>query len=182
MFKWLQNKSENARVASCTKELQQALKNKTPIQRAQVAAMAAIIHREMLKEIEPTLNVFDNPFNFTHEQCIKVYCMLEDVRNQNRQQFILLKNDFLEMGSPLLESFKSHVKTCEEALELWMVTVGVNIVPERIGLVRECWGMLQGVHDIIPKAITEIREAEKKEGERTGNLGKTIETSMSDEE
>lgn len=136
--------------------------------RAYRMAMASAMMKEMVFDLCSDFGIFDNPFKFSRDDCYQVYWKLETVRNTSRIS--------MQQRSALLPAFlKEHMLACEEALEIWMVTVGVGIRPEGRDNARLCWDCIRASHSSLPAAIDAIYEINLKMGESVISKGMTKE-------
>jgi hypothetical protein len=154
MFQWLIKKGQNGRVAMCAKELQCNLESLSPQQRAYRMALAIVIIKEGIGELSPEFEVINNPFNYSRDDCYKIYYALETM-------FIANKSTLSQMRSSLPQ-FAEHTAAFGDAVLLWMATIGVGIRPESRDNVRLCWDYIRASHSFLLVAIDSIYETNQK--------------------
>ena len=159
MFDWLEKKGENSRVYMCIKELKWDLEARTKVSRAMVLAMSAVFRNMFVNEGFPA-NLFNSPFDYSRTDLSKFYNMVEAVRNNSTHTLNQTKTMMKKFGIEMPDYSIRHVKTTNKAIEIWMGTVGIGLVPERRDDMRAVWVLLNDSSSELPNAIAMLNKIE----------------------
>jgi len=157
MLKWFLKKGQNARVVMCIKTLLWELEAAEPAKRAKFLALAHVILQDFLDNIEIPFDVFDKPLDFSRDDLMRFFEFLEGARISAESQRDQLSKS---LGESFPDFALEHAINTNRALEIWMVTIGVGIVPERRDEVRKVWQMLTQSKPYLDDAIDEILKME----------------------
>ncbi len=171
MFGWLKKKGQDSRIYMCIKEVKWELESGDAVVRAKILAIASVLGKDLFADVEIPIDVVDRPLDYSREDLMRFYEVLEDIRNSATVQMEHLKKSMARFGVNFPPFAESHVKLSNRALEVWMATVGAGIVTERRGDVREIWRLLVQSRPHLDMAINAIVEVEKKTMEITGQQG-----------
>lgn len=157
MLKWFLKKGQNARVVMCIKALLWELEAAEPVKRAKFLALAHVILQDFLDNVGIPFDVFDKPLDYTRDDLMRFYENLEDARISAESQRDQLSKS---LGESFPKFALEHAINMNRALEIWMVTIGIGIVPERRDDVRKVWLMLTQSKPYLDDAIDEILKME----------------------
>lgn len=161
MFGWLAKKSENARIYMCVKDLKWNLEGSSGVDRAQLLAIAVVLGDQFFGEDTFPKRVADRPLDFPKDQLLRVYEVLEEVRNHNEMELSSTKKRLAQVGMTFPEGAEEHAKRTARALEVWMATVASGIVTERRDEVRSIWKLLHTSKPHLGEAFENIVDTEK---------------------
>ena len=168
MFSWFKEKSENSRVYMCTKEVKWDLESSSKSRIAKILAITSVLENDFFVSGQIPRSVIDRPLDYSRNDLIKFYNLLETVRNANSIQLANLKKSMLSINFELPEFAENHAKNSIRALEVLMSTVGSGIITDRRDDVREIWKILNSSKSELVNAMDEIVETEKLSLEMTG--------------
>ncbi|MCH7777634.1 MAG: hypothetical protein IH878_14020 [Gemmatimonadetes bacterium] len=168
MLGWLAKKGESSRVYMCIKTVKWDLETGSAVKRATVLALAQLLRAEMLAQSGIPMDVLDRPLDYSRNDLLSFYDLLETARNQNTMQIEATKKNMRHLGMELPQFAVDHAKTTGQGLEVWMCTLGAGIVPERRDDVRTIWSYLAGSLDHVGEAISHLREVEQQTAAMTG--------------
>ncbi|MCH7805951.1 MAG: hypothetical protein IH995_02245 [Proteobacteria bacterium] len=168
MVGWFAKKGQNSRVYMCVKELKWELEGGDSLKRATILALAQYFRFEIFDDCGISMDVIDRPLDYSREDLLRLYEILETVRNQNTFQIEQTKKTMIRFGMELPQFSIEHAKNTSRALEVWMCTLGAGITPDKRDDVRIVWSRLASSFDYIEEAILHIRQIEKKTAEMTG--------------
>ena len=157
MLKWFLRKGQNARVAMCTKTLLWELEAAEQVKRAKFLALAHVTVHQFLDDIDISFDVFDKPLDYKRDDLMSFFENLEDVRIFAESQRDQLSKS---LGAAFPDFAREHATDMNRALEIWMVTIGVGIVPDRRDDVRKIWQILAESKPYLDDAIDEILKME----------------------
>jgi hypothetical protein len=153
----------------CIKEVKWTLEMGDPLKRATIFALAQMFRAQMFDEESLPADLLHQPFNYSRDQLMKIYEILETIRNQNTLQIEATKRGMRNVGMELPQFSIDHAKNAGRSLEVWMATIGVGVCPERRDDVRLIWSYLNGSRDQLPDAISSLRKIEEKTAVMTGS-------------
>jgi hypothetical protein len=153
------------------KEVKWELEAADQTKRATILLLAHHFRHEMTGPGGVPLHVFDRPFDYSRDDLMHFYEILENIRNQNTVAIENTKRSMLRMGMELPEFSIKHAKATGRGLEIWMCTIGAAIAPERRDDVRLIWKMLVDSTDHVPKALEGLEILERQTQEMTGTHG-----------
>lgn len=162
MFDWLKKKGQDSRVYMCIKEVKWELESADQIKRARIlATTSALGSRFFSGEVIP-IDVVNRPLDYSRENLMQFYEILEDIRNDNSTKLAKTKKIMgnFEMEFPAYA--EDHAKTAGRAIEVWMSTVGAGIAPDRRDDVRTIWRLLVQSKPFLDTAMDEILLTEKR--------------------
>tara|TARA_R110002012_G_scaffold260739_2_gene442461 strand:- start:594 stop:1199 length:606 start_codon:yes stop_codon:yes gene_type:complete len=170
MFSWLVKKNQNARVHMCIKEVKWTLETFDPVRRATILVMASGISEDLFdnEDIGIPLDVVNRPLDYSRNDLMGFYEILEDVHNNQALQRQQTKKMLVQMGMEFPEFAEENAKDANTALNIWMVTVGSGIVIDRRDDVRDIWRLLIDSRPFIADAITHILQIQELTAQMTG--------------
>lgn len=170
MFSWLVKKNQNARVHMCIKEVKWTLETFDPVRRATILVMASGISADLFdnEDIGIPLDVVNRPLDYSRNDLMGFYEMLEDVHNNQALQRQQTKKMLVQMGMEFPEFAEENAKDANMALNIWMVTVGSGIVIDRRDDVRDIWRLLIDSRPFIADAITHMLQIQELTAQMTG--------------
>lgn len=161
MLGWITKKSEDAKIYMCIKDLKWTLQNSSPIERATVFAIAAVLGTEFFSVGMLPREVAHRPLMFSRELLARIYEALESIRNDTSIQLITLKKKLAQFGASFPPGVEAHAKRTCRAVEVWMVTVAAGIAPARADETRLIWKLLRESQSHLEEAFDDIVENEK---------------------
>lgn len=171
MLQWLTNRNHDARVYMCIKEVKWDLETADPIKRAKILACAISLFQEMRDPEFPLEQLVNRPLDYPRKDLLMIYENLENLRNDCVRQWEHMKKNMGQFGMDLPDFSEQHFKLSRRALEIWMITVGAGIAPNRRDDVREIWKMLTASKSMLEEAIESLFEVEEKTCSLTGQPG-----------
>jgi len=168
MLQWLTNRNHDARVYMCIKEVKWELEKADPIKRAKILAVAMSLFQEMQDPEFPLEQLVNRPLDYPRKDLLMIYENLENLRNDGVRQWEHMKKNMRQFGMDLPDFSDQHFKLVRRALEIWMITVGAGIAPNRRDDVREIWKMLTSSRSRLDEAIESLVEVEEKTASLTG--------------
>lgn len=171
MFGWLKKKAQDSRVYMCIKEVKWELESGNSVHRAKILAIATILGKEFFRSGEIPIDVVDRPLDYSREDLMGFYEVLENIRNDNTLQIVNMKKMMKKFGMEFPKFAEDHAKQTGRSLEVWMATVGAGIAIDRRDDVREIWKFLTMSKASLDEAISEIVAIENKTMEMTGQEG-----------
>jgi hypothetical protein len=140
MFSALQQLSRSLRISMRAAKVSRKLQTIDPAQGAHVALMAALIKTEMLNDpvpgVEATIReIAEGPFNYSKDICYRAFCLLKEKRLLARARVKAYAANNIAPPSDVGE----HMKLCDLALSLWMITLAVRCGPSTLERVTNCW-------------------------------------------
>jgi hypothetical protein len=168
MFGWLKKKGQDSRVYMCIKEVKWELESGAPTKRAKILAIASVSGKEFFDSGDIPISVVDRPLDYSREDLMRFYEVLEDIRNNNTLQISHTKKMMRKFGMEFPTFAEEHAKLTGRSLEVWMATVGAGIAIDRRDDVREIWNLLTQSKPSLDEAMDEIVETENKTMEMTG--------------
>ncbi len=169
MFGWLKKKGEDSRIYMCIKEVKWNLETSDSVERAKILAIASMLGNEFFGSGEMSIEIVNNPMNYSRDDLLVFYGVLEDIRNSNTIQINNLKKMMSKYGMDFPKFAEDHAKQTGRSLEIWMATIGAGLALDRRDDVKEIWNLLTSSKPSLDKAIDEIVETEKMTLEMTGN-------------
>lgn len=169
MAGWLINKMQDSRIYACIKEVMWDLQTSDQVRKAKILAVASVLRHEFTSSGDIPLAIFDKPLDYSREDLMKFYGILEDIRNMNTVQLEQLKKGMQSMGTVLPEFAEKHIRLTGRALEVWMCTLGVGIATGRRDNVREIWRQLSQSKPHLDQAFAEIVQTELTNDKLTGS-------------
>lgn len=136
-----------------------------------ILAIASILGKEFFGSGEIPLDVVDRPLDYSREDLMGFYEILENIRNNNTLQISHMKKMMGQFGMEFPKFAEEHAKQTGRSLEVWMATVGAGIALDRRDDVREIWKLLTMSKPSLNEAIEEIVATENKTMEMTGQEG-----------
>lgn len=167
MLGWLAKKGQNSRVYMCVKEVKWELETGTQVHRATILAMASLLRVKVLEDF-PT-SVMDRPLDYSREDLMRFYEMLENIRNMATLHRERLQKSMASLGMALPDFAIAHAKVSNRALEVWMCTLGAGIVPDQRDEVRQIWRYLSGSFPYLATGIANLRKTEQMTARATGS-------------
>ena len=155
----------------CIKEVKWELESSNPVHRAKILAIASILGKEFFRSGEIPIDVVDRPLDYSREDLMGFYEVLENIRNNNTLQIAHTKKMMGKFGMEFPKFAEDHAKQTGRSLEVWMATVGAGIAIDRRDDVREIWKLLTMSKASLDEAIAEIVATENKTMEMTGQEG-----------
>ncbi len=171
MLGWLKKKVQNSRVYMCTKEVKWELESGDIIKRAKILAIVSVLGREFFNSGDIPIDVIDRPLDYSRDDLMKFYIIMEDIRNNHTLQIAHTKKMMSKLGIEFPSFAEEHAKLTGRSLEILMATIGAGITVERRDDVREIWSLLIKSKELLIKAMDEIIETESKTMEITGQKG-----------
>jgi len=171
MFGWLKKKGQNSRVHMCIKEVKWELESGNSIKRAKILAIASVLGKEFFNSGDIPIDVIDRPLDYSRDDLMRFYEVLEDIRNNNTLQISQTKKMMSKFGAKFPTFAEDHAKQTGRSLEVLMATVGAGITLDRRDDVREIWDLLTKSKALLDEAMDEIVEIENKTMEMTGQEG-----------
>lgn len=160
MFKWFSNKSINARIKLCTKEVLWDLEQSDPIRCAEILTMLTLLRWDLIREGGSFSLPLDSPSFIPRETLIAKYEGLEHARNMSSTQGDLIVKQLTASDLPSGTSLKGHLLKSRRALEVLMITIGIGINSSIKEDVRSVWNLLHKSAISIDEALTRLREFE----------------------
>lgn len=151
----------------CVKELKWDLEQSSEIQKAKIFAMAQLLRKGFSEDL-PMEEIVNSPSSYPRNQIEELYSHFEDMRNGSVMQLASLKKNFAGMGFKLPEDVEPHVKLTNRSLEIWMVSLGLGLVPDIQMDLRRIWQTLNISQSQLLPAMTELREMAARQQEYTG--------------
>jgi hypothetical protein len=170
MFGWVAEKSENARVYMCIKEVKWDLENLTSLRIATILALAQIIREQIIMGAGVPLDVLNSPLDYSRRDLVTFYGVMENIRNAGTMQIDATKKNMRNLGVELPKFAEDHALATKRGIEIWMCTVGAGIVPDRRDEVRLIWSYLSKSFDYLKQAINQILEIEDQTIQMTGGV------------
>jgi hypothetical protein len=168
MVGWLAKKMQNSRVYMCIKEVKWELETTGKEHHATILALGHYFRREMFNDVEFPSEVIDRPLDYSRDDLMRFYGMMEDIRNGVSMQIEQTEKNMGKFGMELPEASIQHAKNTRRALEVWMCTVGAGVVIDRRDDVRDIWKYLSASRGHLEQAILGIRLVEQTTAEMTG--------------
>lgn len=168
MFGWLNKKAEHARVSMCIKELKWSLESYSDLKVMKIWATAALLKNEMFGSDSLSEGVLNQPFDYPRNELMQLYSGMEDIRNNNEIQFKQLQKGMQRFEIEIPDFAKEQVEITRRATELWMVTIGAGVVPEKRDEVRKIWSLINDSKGSLSEAIEDLRRVELLTAEVTG--------------
>ncbi len=160
MFGWLAKKGEDARVAMCVKELKWDLETAQPLRRAKILALAQLLRSELLSASGLPTGLIDQPFNYDRATVVQLYTTLETIRNSSALELEQSKKVSARIGMPFPALVEQQSKDTRRAIEVWMISVGVGVLPSARDDARAIWALLWGEQAFLPAAMRSLRDME----------------------
>ncbi len=168
MFGWIKEKSENAKVYMCVKELKWDVEKANSLRAAKILCVAQILRELAFDEIPNFKDAIENPFDYPRKELSYVYTQLEAMRNGAVMQLNYLKKNFSSMGMEIPESFVEHVTLSNRSMEVWMTLFGCGLSPKVREDVRAIWSYFKLPKSTLIAAIQDLRQTSAMQAKLTG--------------
>ena len=164
MKSWLYNIEKKMRVSISIKDLKWDLQASSGKQRAEILVLAQYLRCVVLEQEGIDQSILDKTLDFTHEELIMQFEVIEHIRDQARSHLLMTIKKIHRSGDQLLYSSNKHIQNILCALELWMCTIGAGFIPEKREDISYIWLVLTGSHCYREQAISSMLKM------RIGNL------------
>ncbi|PCJ60345.1 MAG: hypothetical protein COA65_03710 [Rhodospirillaceae bacterium] len=168
MVGWFAKKMQNSKVYMCIKEVKWELETTDKGHHATILALGQFLRQEVFTDIELLGEALDRPLDYSRDDLVHFYEMLENIRNKNAIQLEQTKKNMRRLGIELPEASVQHVKNTSRGLEVWMCTLGAGIAVDRRDDIRDIWKYLSASRSHLEQAILGLRQVEKVTEEMTG--------------
>lgn len=154
MKSWLYNIENKMRVSISVKDLKWDLQASSSKQRAEILVLAQYLRCVVLEQEGIDQSVLDKTLDFTREELIKQFEVIEHIRDQARSHLLMTIKKIHRSGDQLLYSNNKHIQNTLCALELWLCTIGAGFIPEKREDISYIWLVLTGSHCYHEQAIS----------------------------
>lgn len=168
MLEWLMKKGQNSRVLMCIKEVKWELEAADPTRRAAILIVAQSLRTSALSEDAIPASVFDRPLDYSRDDLMRFYGILEDIRNMGTAQLEQNQRGLRRLGIEMPEFAVRHAKDTNKALEIWMCTLGAGICPDRRDDVRVVWRLLADARSHLAEGAAHLKKVERMTSDATG--------------
>lgn len=157
---WYKRKCENARIVLCVNSLNQAFKSYNDERLGIILVLAQMLRSKVFNE-EGFNKALNCPDGASRIELLNYYEVLEKLRLRTFSQAKSNNEPLQRMGLGFPPPIIEHTENTCHAIQLWMATLGVGLVPRKSAEMHMVWTKASTLIPYTRQSIAKLRVLEK---------------------